>query len=185
MTHFVVHVTTAEEIAELPKLATSLQRYFPASQLHVFNQTLLQVPDSIVCENIKQCGFGWTLRFLRHVLPLMAEDDLLVKVDTDTEIMGNPIEGVALSQGCFFGQMQQMSCCELVFFGGFQGFTYEAVKAILRFGPQFEDEVCPQDVTLGKILDTTLQTFITLPDVKLWADPAERSTALVVHWKTR
>lgn len=172
-THFVTHVTSPQDVEQLPCLLDSLQHFFPHSTATVYNQSLLSFPRSemaITCENIKECGFGWTLRFLRNAHCVMTPGDLLIKVDPDTQILGNPLEGLEIPNGSFFGQQDKVGCCDMVFFGGFQGFTYKAVEEILRYGPQWENAEGPQDIILQNIVNGTLQHFVPVPNVSLWAD---------------
>lgn len=187
-TYFVTHVTTEAEIDKLPKLLESLLHYFPNSSVLLFNQSGVSFPKSemaIACENTKECGFGWTLRFLRYASGVMEPGDLLIKIDPDTEIQGNPIAGLQIPDGSFFGQQDKVGCCDMVFFGGFQGYTYKAMQEILRFGPQWENITGPQDVVLQQIVHTTLQPFIPLEGVQLWLSRDEPlpEGLKVVHYK--
>lgn len=181
--HFVTHITTDEELAKLPGLAETLRLYFPDCLLHVFNQTLQPIAGSMVCENIKMMGFGWTTRFLAAILPIMEKDDLLIKVDPDVEIFGNPLLGQTFANGTSFGQIKSFSNGN-AFMGAFQGFTYDSAKYVMEQGRQFENETGRQDIIAYRILVQQDRLFVSLGSVDLWADPDNFDIHLKVRsWK--
>lgn len=182
MIHFVIHVTTDKELDRLPSIREEVAQYFPAALLHVYNQTLKPIEGSIVCENIKQCGFGWTMRFLRHVYAIMDPSDLVIKIDPDTQIYGNPIAGLEIPQGYVFGQrMTEGDCCASVFYGGFQGFTYDAIKVMLTHGHLYENEIGPQDMAAQNIINLFEVPFLLVPFIELW-DSADEPDGHILVW---
>jgi hypothetical protein len=186
MIHFVTHVSTDLELTQLVCLRQSLTEHFPAALLHVFNQTLQPVEGSIVCENIKQCGFGWTVRFLRHVLNVMGPDDLVIKVDPDISFFGNPVTGLDIPQGHVFGQRKvEGDCCAMIFYGGFQGYTHDAAKLVVEHGHIFENEVGPQDIAAQKLINIFEIPFLAVPGVELWDPNAEPAADILVWHRAR
>lgn len=171
MIHFLIHATTIEEASRLSYIQYALEGCFPDSRLHVINQTGTDIPDSVVQENTKSCGFGWTLRFLAYAQGVMQLNDLLIKIDPDIEVRGNPLDGILIPQGACFGQIKHVQ--ELpVFLGGFQGFTADAIDTILRVGRAYENEPGKQDPILYKVGAALGMQFISLPWIDIWADPA-------------
>lgn len=186
MIHFVVHVTSSAEFDQLDSLRCEIDEYFPAARLHVFNQTLKPKDGSIVCENIKQCGFGWTVRFLRHALSVANPGDLIIKIDPDILLLGNPIAGLDIPSGCVFGQRQtQDDCCALIFYGGFQGYTYEAAKLVAQHGHIYENEVGPQDIAAQNIINLFEIPFLAVPKLELWDTKPEPDEDIMVWHRAR
>lgn len=181
MIHFAIHVNNDYELNRLPSIRVELGDYFPAARLHVFNQTLKPVEGSIVCENTKDCGFGWTVRFLRHIYTYMEAGDLLIKIDPDTEIYGNPIAGLQIPPGSVFGEFMVDGGIPLVFYGGFQGYTREAVRLMLEHGHKFENERGPQDIAAQKIIDLCQIPCIIVPYVDLWSREEAADETLIWH----
>lgn len=181
MIHFVIHVVTPQEIEKLPTIIESL-KCFPDARLHVFNQTRIPVEGSIVCENTKNCGFGWTLRFLRHVYGPMTSSDLAIKIDPDTEIYGNPLTGLDIPHGHVLGQFEmEGDCCGSVFYGGFQGYTRDAIEIMLERGPMFENETGPQDMIAQSIVNVFEIPFLQVPNIELW-DSAQAPADNILVW---
>lgn len=182
MLYFVVHITTATEIARLSYIKHQVQHFFPEARLLVLNQSGQPIKDTVELENIKSCGFGWTLRFLRLID--LQPNDLLIKLDPDVDIMGNPLHGLPLlaADSCF-GQVKLVQEVP-VFLGGFQGFGSEAAKTIIKAGTAYENEVGRQDTILYRIGATRGMTFIPLPWIDLWAqrdnyDPNSK----IISWR--
>lgn len=181
MIHFVIHISNEAELERLPSMRQELETHFPASRLHVFNQILQPIEGAVVCENIKNCGFGWTVRFLRYVLDLADAGDLIIKIDPDTEILGNPIAGLEIPSDHVFGERQSSDCCNLVFYGGFQGFTVGAAKAVVAHGHLFENEIGKQDIALQTLINLFDIPFLTVPRIALWDDGEDPKDNLVWH----
>lgn len=183
MIHFLTHITTDTEITLLPGFRESVAQCFPGSVLHVFNQTGQEILDTLVYENIKSCGFGWTLRFLRYAGGVMGPQDVLVKIDPDIELFGNPLAGMAIRPGECFGQLRFGNNIQ-AFMGGFQGYTRGAVESFLRAGQEFESTSGPQDHIAYRVMQSFSAPFVSLAYMDLWADPLNYDPCLKVrHWK--
>lgn len=180
---FLTHITSEVEVARLPYIRRALEQNFVTCRLEIINQSGIDIPNSMPRENIKSCGFGWTLRFLRHAEQLMKPEDLMVKIDPDIEIKGNPFEGISVPQGACVGQIKLIGEVP-VFLGGFQGFTSDAIRLLLDKGPEFENEEGRQDPILYRIGASLGMDFIALPWVDLWAERNNYDpNSKIISWK--
>lgn len=183
MIRLLTHITTATEIARLPYIRRALQRCIPNSQLSVLNQSGFELAEANSCENIKCAGFGWTLRFLELGLARMKSDDLLIKIDPDIDIKGNPLDGIFIPPGACFGQIKLVKEVPVVL-GGFQGFTYGAITTLLEQGRQSASEPGPQDAVLYRLGASLGMAFISLPWVDLWAERNNYDpNSKVISWR--
>lgn len=192
MIYFITHVTKEVEVARLPYITHSLEKHFPGSELRVLNQTNTPLPEfggklgEWGVENIKSTGFGWTLRFLRMAERLIEPGDLVIKIDPDIDIRGNPLDGIEIiPSGACFGQVKLVQEVP-VFLGGFQGFSYEAVKLYLEHGPKVENQPGPQDIIAYSLGARLGMKFISLPWVDLWAEPDNHDpNCKILSWRSR
>lgn len=181
MIHFLTHVNSGKERDWLPNVECALKEHFPDSQLTIINQTPQGLPHSLEMENIKPFGFAWTLRFLQHAQTFLQADDLLIKIDPDIMIHGNPL--VPIPAGNCFGQIKRV-CGDRVFLGCFQGYTTEALNKVLEYGQRFANEQGAQDVWAYQALLGIDANFTALPHIDLWADPRNYDmNAKILTWK--
>lgn len=186
MIRFVAHVTDGVEVRMVDQLRERLNMFFAPLKLTILNQTGQKVfiagAEVDTLTNIKSQGFIWTLRFLYAMRPKMEPGDLLIKVDPDIGISGNPIQGVEIPDGSCFGQIKQLTC-ERPFMGGFQGYTPGAMDEFLKHGRP--DSNGAQDVMARELIDQRRINFVPIPLVDLWAMRDNYDANLkVVHYAT-
>lgn len=183
MTHFITHLALDKEFDYMPAVQTNLEEHFPGSPLTIINQNSSKsYPNSIQMQNIKPFGFAWTLRFLAHMQPQLQKGDLLIKIDPDIQIHGNPMT-YDIPPGHCFGQLKRV-CGDRIWLGCFQGYSAEAVNHILEYGQRFANEQGAQDFWAYQVLAGLDLGFVSIPHIDLWADPRNYDMhAKILTWK--